>query len=250
MKTTISVFLLFLLMNCMGQTNKDFRKEQLKYKRVKTAYYEKIDTIKKDLNEIGIAPNQLKILLIAFKEEGMLELWVKNTQSNAFIKYKTYEICSSSGLPGPKRQAGDGQVPEGFYVINRFNPVSQFYLSLGIDYPNRSDIILSNADHPGGDIFIHGSCVTIGCIPITDDKIKELYVYAVEAKSNGQYHIPVYIFPAKPGSLNFTNLMEEHANSPQLLSFWVNLKEGYDKFMETKSMLSIIVNEDGRCRFE
>ncbi len=74
MKTTISVFLIFLLMNCMGQSNKDFRKEQLKYKRVETAYLEKFDTINKDLNEIKVAPNQLKILLIAFKEEGMLEI--------------------------------------------------------------------------------------------------------------------------------------------------------------------------------
>lgn len=237
-------------MNCMGQSNKDFRKEQLKNERVKTAFSEKFDTIKKDLNEIGIVPNQLKILLIAFKEEGVLELWVKNTQSNAFIKHKTYEICSSSGVPGPKRQAGDGQVPEGFYIINRFNPASRFYLSLGLDYPNRSDIILSDAHHYGGDIFIHGSCVTIGCIPITDEKIKELYVYAVEAKNNGQYHIPVYILPARPGSPGFIKLIEEHAGFPQLLSFWANLQEVYDKFMRIKSMLRISVTRDGRYRFE
>jgi hypothetical protein len=44
---------------------------------------------------------------------------------------------------------------------------------------------------------INRNWVTIGCIPITDDKIKELYIYAVEAKNNGQVNIPVHIFPAK-----------------------------------------------------
>jgi hypothetical protein len=30
-----------------------------------------------------------------------------------------------------------------------------------------------------------------------DDKIKELYIFAIEAKSHGQSKIPVHIFPAK-----------------------------------------------------
>src|SRR5690606_11025729 len=98
-----------------------------------------------------------------------------------FTLVKTYPVCSSSGLPGPKRKKGDRQTPEGFYHIDRFNPQSAFHLSLGINYPNSSDKILGHSD-PGGDIFIHGSCVTIGCVPLTDDLIKEVYVLAVEAK--------------------------------------------------------------------
>lgn len=103
-----------------------------------------------------------------------------------FRLIKDYQICSLSGELGPKRQQGDLQVPEGFYWIDRFNPASNFYLSLGINYPNQFDRILGKSGELGGDIFIHGGCVTIGCIPITDDKIKELYLIAVEAKSNGQ----------------------------------------------------------------
>jgi murein L,D-transpeptidase YafK len=72
---------------------------------------------------------------------------------------------------GPKRRKGDGQVPEGLYVIDTFNPNSIFYLSLGINCPNASDRVLGKGEL-GGDIFIHGNRVTIGCIPIRDYPIK------------------------------------------------------------------------------
>ena len=63
-------------------------------------------------------------------------------------------------------------------------------LSMRINYPNTSDKILSNKTKPGGNICIHGNCVTIGCMPITDDLIKELYIFCIEAKNNGQGDIP------------------------------------------------------------
>ncbi len=96
--------------------------------------------------------------------------------------------------------AGDYQVPEGFYYINEFNPRSLYHLSLGLNYPNASDRMLCDMSQPGGDIYIHGSCVTTGCIPITDGQIEELYVLAAHAKDMGQDFIPVHIFP-----VNFSN---------------------------------------------
>jgi murein L,D-transpeptidase YafK len=42
--------------------------------------------------------------------------------------------------------------------------------------------------NPGGDIFLHGNCVTIGCLPITDEGIKEVYWLAVLARTTGQMH--------------------------------------------------------------
>ena len=39
--------------------------------------------------------------------------------------------------------------------------------------PNAADRILGERGRLGGDIFIHGSCVTIGCVPIEDDGIEE-----------------------------------------------------------------------------
>ncbi|MCP4750868.1 MAG: hypothetical protein GY866_08245 [Proteobacteria bacterium] len=75
---------------------------------------------------------------------------------------KEYPFSDYSGMLGPKRRQGDEQIPEGFYFIDRFNHRSAFYLSMGLDYPNDSDRRLSSFKYLGGDIFIHGSDVTIG----------------------------------------------------------------------------------------
>jgi hypothetical protein len=105
-----------------------------------------------------------------------------------------------AGELGPKRKQGDNQTPEGFYAISYFNPRSDFHLSLHIDYPNRRDRA-AGADGVklGGDIFIHGGCLSEGCLAITDEGIRELYWLAVEARSVGQRRIPVHIFPARLG---------------------------------------------------
>ena len=142
---------------------------------------------------------------------------------------------------------GDGQIPEGFYYIKHFNPYSNFYLSLGINYPNKSDRVLSNKSRPGNDIYIHGDCVTIGCIPITDDKIKEVYLLAVEACNSGQKQIPVYIFPTKFTAKNFARLIEEQDD--ELIKFWTNLKTGYDIFESTHAKLNFYVDKQGKYNF-
>jgi murein L,D-transpeptidase YafK len=116
---------------------------------------------------------------------------------------------------------------------------------LGINYPNASDKSLSDKQHPGGSIYIHGSCVTIGCIPITDEKIKELYVLAVEAKNNGQQNIPVHIFPTKLDDAGFNELKRAYSNTPKLITFWSNLKSIYSDFETSKKLKSVKVSSDG-----
>jgi murein L,D-transpeptidase YafK len=122
---------------------------------------------------------------------------VREKGTDQFKLLHTHLFCTNSGIPGPKLKEGDLQIPEGIYHISHFNPQSKFYLSVGLNYPNASDKILSDKQQPAGSIYIHGSCVRIGCIPITDDKIKELYVLAVKAMNNGQQKIPVHISPIR-----------------------------------------------------
>jgi len=110
-----------------------------------------------------VYPPQM-VYLRAFKREQLLEVWSKSNSDVKFTLIKIYQVCRQSGGPGPKRKEGDRQVPEGFYQLDRFNERSKFYLSLGLNYPNASDLILSDPDHPGGDIFIHGDCVSLGCL--------------------------------------------------------------------------------------
>lgn len=82
-------------------------------------------------------------------------------------------------------------------------------MSLGLNYPNLSDRKKSKATNLGGDIFIHGDCVTIGCLPMTNELIKEIYLYAIYAKNNGQEKIPVYIFPIQNDRFTHENLFRK-----------------------------------------
>ena len=153
---------------------------------------------------------------------------------------------------GPKRRRGDGQIPEGFYFIDRFNPLSNFYLSLGLNYPNAADRLREKATPGislGTDIFIHGDCVTIGCIPLTDDKIKEVYVLAVEARTAGQTQIPVHIFPSRMGAARMNTLHKGFAGQKDLLAFWENMKPGYDAFESTHQLPTVTVGPQGAYLF-
>jgi murein L,D-transpeptidase YafK len=115
-------------------------------------------------------------------------------------------------------------VPEGFYELDWFNPQSNFYLSLHVSYPNESDRILGSRTNPGGDIFLHGNCVTIGCLPITDDGIKEVYWLAVLAHTAGQTRLPIEIFPARLTDHELDQLSSERRGEPQVVEFWENLR--------------------------
>jgi murein L,D-transpeptidase YafK len=231
------------------EIKKDFLSAQKEYPRVRKAFADKGGAADKVLEAEKIDKNSLNILIAAYKAEAKLELYAKSKSAASYKKIAVYDIKSSSGRLGPKRKRGDLQVPEGFYHIDRFNPSSKFYLSLGINYPNASDKKKSAASDLGGDIFIHGSDVTIGCIPVSDDKIKEIYVYAVYAKNSGQSKIPVYIFPFEMTDKNAGIYGKRYGGSPGLLSFWENLKTGYDKFAENAQELKISTDNNGDYLF-
>lgn len=98
---------------------------------------------------------------------------------------KKYRVGLGFAPQGPKRVEGDGKTPEGRYFIDRRNPNSSFYLSLGISYPNQQDVARAKAlgQSPGGDIFIHGQASkrpdgrdwTAGCIAVPNRKMREIY---------------------------------------------------------------------------
>jgi murein L,D-transpeptidase YafK len=242
---------LFMLCASLSLSAKpDFLSQQKKYERVKTAFSEKEAVIAENLHKNGFATDDAHILFVAYKAEELLELYAKKKSDTIYKLIATYDICESSGVLGPKRKQGDGQVPEGFYSINIFNHASNYYLSLGINYPNQSDRKKSKASDLGGAIMIHGSCVTIGCLPMTDDKIKEIYVYAVLARSNGQNDIPVYIFPFRMEDFNFQVYKKRYGHNKMLVDFWANLKVGYDKFILEKSALQVSVDKSGDYLFK
>ncbi|MCG8386828.1 MAG: hypothetical protein MJA30_14860 [Cytophagales bacterium] len=238
-----SILLVLLFVFPPGDSFKD---QQRKYPRVRQAYKEKEQVVNNILDRNAIKPNALRIYLRAFKRDKKIELWAKNETDDQYKKIRDYNICRLSGQLGPKRRRGDYQIPEGFYHIDRFNPHSSFYLSLGLNYPNTSDRILGVKDNLGGDIFIHGACVTIGCLPITDNVIKELYVFCVEAKNSGQDKIPVTVFPTELGDTNYRSLVQQYEPSKDKAGLWADLKQAYDHFNQSKQLPSIVFLSNGR----
>jgi murein L,D-transpeptidase YafK len=244
----LSAFILFEALSPNGGA--DFKAAQMKYPRVKEAYNDKEKLVLDRLKEKYVDKSSVNIFIRVFKKEMRLEVWARSDKQNAYLLLHNYEVCAFSGNLGPKRTGGDGQVPEGFYTIDRFNPFSNFYLSLGVSYPNQSDRILGTKGNLGGDIFIHGSCVTIGCMPLTDDKIKELYILALEARAAGQSSIPVHIFPCVMDKDGMKMLETEFKDSPVKQSFWKNIKTGYDLFETNKKLPKVSVQADGSYSFK
>jgi len=243
LKLWITIFLIFILQIDMhAQSN--FLEEQLSFIRVKDAFELKQKSLEDSFLEKDLAWPPKDILIRSFKAELELELWVKKNEK--YVLFKSYKVCKGSGNLGPKLKEGDKQVPEGFYFIDRFNPESNFLLSLGINYPNEADKNRSDAIDLGGDIFIHGACVTIGCLPMTDDIIKELYVLCVLAKSFGQKKIPVHIYPYKFNLLN--NII--YQSSSQYANFWNNLMLHFIYFQEHRQLRFYEVDSFGNYIFK
>lgn len=226
-----------------------FKDTQLSHSRVKDAYRDKEAVVKNYFKEKNLSYSNFNLFIRIFKKEKALEVWIKGKSATQYTLLHSYDICSSSGVLGPKRREGDLQVPEGIYSVNHFNPVSNFHLSLGVSYPNKSDKILSDKLHPGGAIYIHGNCVTIGCVPITDDKIKELYVMAVEARNGGQTDIPIHIFPGRLNDDNLRLMSVSCGENSTLISFWENLKMIHDDFELNKTIRKVKINVEGGYYF-
>ena len=240
---------LLTLLCVIASNEQDFVSQQKKYPRVRNAYHEKEALLTRRLKEHNLSLDNLNILIMAYKTECVMDIYAKKREDKVYKKITTYKICARSGSLGPKRHQGDLQIPEGFYHINHFNPTSNYHLSLMINYPNHSDKLKSKASHLGGNICIHGNCVTVGCLPMTDDKIKEIYIYAIQARQSGQEKIPVYIFPFKFSDEKNKNYSETYRAYPNILDFWKNLETGYNLFIKDLKELNISVDKLGNYQF-
>ncbi len=227
------IILPFLLL-VSGVSKHPFREELKNSTRVQEAYADKRKIVEKTLSGHSISRDSLRIYLRAFKTEKIVELWAKNSSDSRFILVKEFPICEISGEIGPKRRVRDLQVPEGFYRISDFNPYSKYYLSLQINYPNASDSIRGVQGHLGNLIFIHGDCVSSGCIAITNDRIKELVVYCFEAVSSGQQEIELSIFPMRLNDSSYSALRTRYGKDKDKISLWADLKKSYDLFDKNK----------------
>ncbi|MBW8330789.1 MAG: L,D-transpeptidase family protein [Prolixibacteraceae bacterium] len=243
MKYLIILFFLFFLKP--ETTPVSFREKQLNYTRVREAYHSKEKIVIKTLADHGISRDSLQIYLRAFKTEKKVEVWAKNTCDSAFALVREFPICEISGEIGPKRRSQDLQVPEGFYRINELNPYSKYYLSMKINYPNASDSIRGVKGRLGNLIYIHGGCESSGCISIADDKIKELFVYCIEAYNAGQKEINIAIYPARLDDKTYARLTTGYSKNKDKISLWADLKKSYDLFNQKKVPPTVRFLPDG-----
>jgi|SRR5215212_243207 len=137
----------------------------------------------------GIAYPPKQLALLVFKRENRVAVWA----DRHFIR--SYPILAASGHAGPKLRQGDYQVPEGIYRIEWLNPNSSYHLSMKVSYPNAFDRRMAARDgrtNLGGDIFVHGKNVSIGCVALGDRVIEELFTLAADT---GPQRIRVIIAP-------------------------------------------------------
>lgn len=197
-------------------------------------------------HQIAYPPKSL--FLRAYKMEDQLEVYAADKIGAPLELISSFPILGRSGLPGPKRREGDRQVPEGFYVIDRFNPKSRFHLSLGLNYPNRSDRNFADPQQPGSNIFIHGNRVTIGCLPIGDEGIERLYLICLDYHTRHGKPIPVHLFPApldeKTWELRLKPYLQQDTTG-ELERFWQSLRPIWAAFETSRQVPSWQLNAAG-----
>ncbi|MCW5938277.1 MAG: L,D-transpeptidase family protein [Fimbriimonadaceae bacterium] len=204
--------------------------------RVATARDNKGSTVATLTKAAGLKTPVSRLYMRAIKDERILEVWGGDDGPMRLIK--AYPVAAMSGGLGPKRREGDSQVPEGLYLVDRFNPKSSFLLSLGLNYPNASDKIRSDSERPGGDIFIHGGQASIGCLAMTDPAIQEIYLFALDAKR--PIRVDLFPFRFRPGWQN--------RQPTQHLDFWKELEPFYAAFEKSKTVPQFRVDKKGRYR--
>lgn len=157
------------------------------------------------------------------KRERRLELFMQRPD-RTWVRLEAYRICTWSGGLGPKQREGDGQSPEGFYVVGarQLKPDSSYHRAFNLGYPNAFD---KAHGRTGSALMVHGDCVSIGCYAMTDAQIAEIYTLVEAAIRGGQAGVPVHVFPFVMSEPN----LRRHAASPWA-PFWRNLAEGWRAF--------------------
>jgi hypothetical protein len=117
---------------------------------------------------------------LCLKDQKTLQLFAPDKMGKQH-QILSYKIIGLSGKAGPKLKEGDKQVPEGFYRICGFRPNLIAHIGLSVNYPNKQDLLHARQEkrhNLGGDILIHGSKWSTGCLAMGNPAIEEMFVLA------------------------------------------------------------------------
>lgn len=231
------ILLLFLLTAGLPAHAGNFNESSADLPKLRTVWLPKIHQKFDTKNLILGAPVYIRI----FKSEQLLELWIQGADRKTFELFKTYSICHSSGVLGPKLKEGDYQAPEGFYSVTEdwMHPESKYYLAFNIGFPNEFD---RAHERTGSALMVHGGCKSEGCFSMRNRIIAEIYlIMEKHFQANGpETPVPVHIFPFRMTRENMDKAIQYY---PQWMSFWLNLKEGYDLFETTRVPPEVTVQD-------
>jgi murein L,D-transpeptidase YafK len=106
--------------------------------------------------------------------------------------------------------------------------------------------INSGFQNPGNEIYIHGTCTTVGCIPIQNEQMEELYLLAALANSSGQSFIPVHIFPIKFNNPKGQSVLQKQtAKDDRYNELARQLNNVFEYFEANKKIPLIAINQKG-----
>jgi murein L,D-transpeptidase YafK len=216
-----------------------------KMDRVAIAYQNHEMALRKKCTELGLSWGS-EVAIVVYKYEMLAEIYLLSN-SQHWTLFEQLNICAASGGPGRKLKEGDRQVPEGFYEVTVFNPRSKFHLSLGINYPNEADLVVANAEHPGGEIYIHGGCLSVGCCALTNQGVEPLYVLCDAARQAQKPQPKVLILPCR---FSQTTMDWSSVEWAQWQSFWTGLQQGYHWFIFNQKWPKMRIDEYGNYLLE
>jgi murein L,D-transpeptidase YafK len=227
-------------------------------------------TFQKWCSEAGILCPPSCVLLRTFKHEKECELWAGNDKDPLKL-VKILRVCAMDDAPGPKLIAGDEKTPEGFYesyelygsqywwmwmkltpqALNEPGEVdSGSSFRLCINYPNQADRTRTqrflSGKTPGGDICIHGNCVTSGCISFQNRVFMIAYYFATKHDTKKNGGLQVHIFPFRFSEESKEKYCTSYSGMKrdELLKFWNNIENGYKLFEKTHRPLHLSFQQD------
>lgn len=167
------------------------------------------------------------IYLRVIKDQKRMEVWVQKRRRE-FVKLRSYKICGSSAILGPRRKAGQARQPEGFYMLgtSSLRPQQITYLGLDLGWPNAFD---RAQGWRGQTSVVQAGCASEPHFGLTDQDMEEIYTLVYSALAGGQAGVPVHIFPFEMGRLRMLTA-QRGANA----NFWGQLEPAWQAFERTK----------------
>ena len=240
----------------------------------------KIDVVIKEEVERWCAQKRLSyppsaVVLRIFKQERELEIWAKNYGQKQLRLVRTLPICAMDFAPGPKAAEGDGKTPEGFYHPEFSYQSSNWWMwmDLGdvdargkvgkgssfkmcIEYPNALDRRRTRAAgfrETGGQICMHGNCVSLGCASFKNRDFLPVFAFARHHDAKRYGRLQLHVFPFRFDRVSVEDRTRAakdwpHAESfgaEKLLGFWKNLEEGFDAFNADPNPLRLRLGDEG-----